>query len=114
MRVIVAGSRDITDYRIVADAIAQSGFNVTEVVSGACPGVDGLGERWSTHALIRLARFPAEWSKHGRAAGPIRNAAMAEYADALVAVTNGSPGTEDMINKMRALGKPVYVREVDT
>ena len=45
MKVIIAGSRGITDGRLVSAAVAASGFDITEVVSGTCHGVDQLGER---------------------------------------------------------------------
>ena len=54
--------------------------------------------------------FPADWDKHGRAAGPIRNKQMADYADVLIAVWDGkSRGTKNMIDEMNKLMKPVYI-----
>lgn len=106
MRVIVASSRSIDDEDLVARAVAGSGFPITEVVSGVARGLDGLGERHG----ITVRRFRADWRRHGRGAGRVLNEAMAGYADALVAVHAGSPGTADMIRRMRAAGKPV--REV--
>ena len=106
MKVIVAGCRYIDDYDVVAQAIKESGFKVTEVVSGRAKGVDKLGERWADHNKIPVKPFPADWDKHGKAAGLIRNEEMARYADALVAVWDGeSRGTLNMINTMGAVGK---------
>jgi hypothetical protein len=49
-----------------------------------------------------VKEFPANWVEHGRAAGPIRNGQMADYADALIAVWDGkSKGTGNMINQAR-------------
>lgn len=60
------------------------------------------------HALTKqrklpLRRFPAEWNKYGKMAGPMRNAQMMSYAKegipALVAFWDGkSRGTKNMIN----------------
>lgn len=48
---------------------------------------------------LQLNTFPADWNKHGRAAGPIRNEEMAQYADALIAFWDGkSRGTKSMIS----------------
>lgn len=113
MRVIVAGSRTITDASLVERVIAESGFDVTEVVSGGAQGADALGEQWATRRGIPVRRFPADWRTHGKAAGPARNAEMVAYADALVAVReNASPGTTNVI--ALAMGKrlPVYVIDV--
>jgi hypothetical protein len=47
-----------------------------------------------------------------KSAGYKRNIKMAQYADKLLAVTVGSPGTEHMIRTMRGLNKPVSVLNV--
>ncbi|SRR6266404_2987666 len=110
MKVIVAGSRGIHDYEFVAQAIRCSGFDITEIVSGTAAGVDRLGERWARENNIPISRFPANWDTHGKAAGPIRNREMAEYANALVAVHNGvSHGTAHMIKTAKELGLLVMV-----
>ena len=45
--------------------------------------------------------FPAQWERYGKRAGPIRNAAMAKYADYGVALWDGeSRGTAHMIRLM--------------
>lgn len=73
-------------------------------------GADYLGELYAEHIGVKVAKFPANWTKYGPAAGPIRNAQMAKYADALVAVWDGdSKGTANMIQEMRVLGKPIHV-----
>lgn len=110
MKTIVAGSRDITSPAIVRLAIESSGFEVSEIVSGAARGVDSLGEEWGRANKIDVVTFPADWKKHGKAAGPMRNCQMADYADALVAVWDGkSPGTRHMIQEAGRLGLDVFV-----
>jgi len=109
-RVIIAGSRDISTYVDVETAMARLVSPVAEVVSGTARGVDQLGEQWAHRHNIPVKRFPANWAQHGRRAGMLRNAEMAEYADGLVAVWDGqSPGTANMIRTMRHLGKPVFI-----
>lgn len=112
MKVIIAGSRDITDYSIVYSAFASCPFDITEIVSGCAKGVDSLGEQIGSLCLIPVCKFPADWNKHGKAAGPIRNKQMAEYADAAIVIHNGSKGSLNMIEQMKKLNKPVYVKEV--
>ena len=110
MKTIIAGSRHITDSSVLIAAIAASGFEITEVVSGGARGVDALGERYADFAGIPVALFPPDWKRHGRAAGPIRNRQMAEYGDALIAIWDGkSRGTKNMIETARDLGLEVYV-----
>jgi hypothetical protein len=113
MRVIIAGSRDVTDYEMVLYCVNMSGFQITEVVSGDAPGVDQLGIRYAWKNKLELYRFPADWETHGKAAGPIRNQEMADNADALIAIRkNLSRGTTDMINRAKAKGLRVYVKDI--
>lgn len=62
------------------------------------PGVDLLGKRYAEEKHIPVRRMPADWNKHGKAAGPIRNEQMAIRADAFIAFWDGqSRGTANMI-----------------
>lgn len=115
MRLIIAGSRagaDIGDVNLAVLAAQQEWDDcpVTEIVSGGAAGVDLLGEELAATNGVPVKRFPADWATHGKAAGPIRNRQMAEYADALVAVWDGkSRGTKNMIDEAKKRGLPVYV-----
>ena len=110
MKVIIAGSRGITDYNTVLNAIDKSGFMITEVVSGTAKGVDQLGERWARENRIQIKRFPAQWDRYGKSAGYRRNEEMAHYADALIAIWDGqSRGTSHMIDFARSQGLKVFV-----
>lgn len=97
MKLVIAGGRD----RSLSPADMESlrsihaKHRITEVVSGGASGVDSCGESWAASNGIPVRRFPALWSLHGRAAGPIRNRTMAQYADA-VAVFPGGSGTRSM------------------
>ena len=114
MKVIIAGGRDLTDYDVCLEGVKNAGFDITEVVSGHARGADSLGERFAQEAGLPLKLFPAEWDKHGRAAGPIRNNQMAAYADALIALWDGdSKGTRHMIQQAQKLGLKVHVERYD-
>ena len=114
MKTIIAGSRDITDYYTIEEGIQSCNICITEVVSGGARGIDSLGEQWARLRDIPVKRFPADWNKHGKAAGPIRNKQMVEYADALIAFhKNDSRGTADMIKRARERGLKVFVINVD-
>jgi len=110
MRVIIAGSRNIVNYDIVEEAIEKSKFTISEVVSGAAKGVDTLGEEWAENNKKYCKRFPADWDTYGKSAGIIRNVHMADYADALIAVWNGSSrGTQHMIKTAKDRNLKVFV-----
>lgn len=104
MKTIIAGSRTITNQKLVDSVItaAQKHFQIQEVVSGTARGVDLCGETFATQNNIPIKRFPADWNKHGRAAGPIRNEQMAQYADALILIWDGkSRGAASMLRLAR-------------
>lgn len=110
MKVIVAGSREGFVARNVFEAIEESNFSITEIVSGTARGVDRDGEYYAKLHNIPVKRFPADWDSYGKSAGYIRNNQMAAYADALIAVWDGkSPGTKSMIEIMKDWNKPVYI-----
>jgi len=111
MKVIIAGSRDYCPTYDELDAIvAASNFTVTTLISGCCPwGVDYISWRWAFSRYIERSGFPAQWTKHGRAGGPIRNRQMAVAADALILIWDGkSPGSKSMRTEMLNLAKPVF------
>jgi len=111
MKTIIAGSRNITELKYVEEAIVESGFTITEIVSGGAKGIDSLGEYYGTKHKIPIKKFPANWKLHGKKAGPIRNEEMAKYAEALIAIWDGkSTGTRDMINRAIKKGFKVYVK----
>jgi hypothetical protein len=103
MKVIIAGSRSITNYALLRETIERSGYHITEVVSGTARGVDRMGERWAAEHNIPVKKFPADWSKHGKKAGFIRNQEMVNYADALVGIWDGqSNGMRDTMRRADA------------
>ena len=135
MKVIIAGSRNITQLKYVEEAMFKSNAYkmVTEVVSGGARGVDSLAIDWAKKHKVKYTVKKAEWNKldvpgavieihhnddsqdlayryYNSRAGLQRNEEMGRYADALVAIWDGkSPGTKHMIDFMKSLGKKVYV-----
>lgn len=110
MKVIVAGSRDGFVAKNVFEAIEESKFIITELVSGGARGVDRDGEYYAKLNNIPIKQFLPDWDKYGKGAGFRRNTEMAEYADALIAVWDGkSNGTKHMISIMDDYEKPVHL-----
>jgi hypothetical protein len=127
MKLIIAGGRDIGEdvrgrdwskdrarlWAIYRAHHAEHGMP-TEFVSGAAPGVDRFGEDVAKGFDMVPKRFPADWDKYPKAAGPIRNRQMAQYADALLLIWDGkSRGSANMKAEMLKLGKPVYEHVVE-
>lgn len=105
MKVIIAGGRNFENYlllKLKCDKILKNTTDI-QIVSGGSKGADLLGERYARERHYLVKRFEADWDKEGKAAGPIRNTKMAEYADYLIAFWDGkSTGTKDMIYKATA------------
>lgn len=84
-KIIIAGTRTFADYNLLRKTMCGMFGGIPpsqiEIISGHCPtGADRLGEMFAVRNKIRLVLFPADWEKYGRAAGPVRNRQMAEYA----------------------------------
>ena len=86
MKTIIAGSRNITDYKLLEDFIADIDFEITTVICGCARGVDTLGENWAKKNNIPVKRYSAYWERYGRAAGPIRNKEIAKVGEALILI----------------------------
>jgi hypothetical protein len=109
MKTIIAGTRTIHDFKVVAVAIEASGFAITEVLCGEAAGVDTLGAVWARNREIPVRYFEPDWNAHGKAAGPIRNREMAEQADALILVWDGkSKGSRSMLAEAKKHGLKIY------
>lgn len=125
IKVIIAGSRSIKDYKLVKEAIKKSGFEISCVVSGTAQGVDKFGEAWAQENNIPIVKFPAKWKEihvqgakikdgaygqYNALAGLWRNEEMAKYAEALIAVMNeDTSGTKHMIEQAEKYGLKVFV-----
>lgn len=110
MKVIIAGGRryyfSIDDFKEIYDLHKTHKFS--EVVSGGSKGADFEGECWAATNGLPKKRFVANWKEEGRAAGPIRNRKMAQYADALIALPGGA-GTKNMISEAKKAGLKIFL-----
>lgn len=110
MTVLVCGGRDYRNWRRlhhVLDFLHRK-FTFTKLVSGGAIGVDSLAEDWAYAREIPFQKHPAEWDKHGRAAGPIRNQSMLDIEKpALCVVFPGGSGTADMKQRAQRAGVEV-------
>jgi hypothetical protein len=92
LRALVCGGRDFADRDLAFGCLDR--FHATHpikcVIHGAARGADTLGAEWATARGVPVEPYPADWKRHGRAAGPIRNAAM--LANGKPAVVVAFPG----------------------
>jgi hypothetical protein len=120
MRLLVCGSRTWTDrarlWQVLDRLVTEhSDGQVVTVIEGDARGADRLAGQLARERGWRLERYPADWTRHGRAAGFRRNTRMLQQGrpDLVVAFTVGplaaSRGTADMVRRARAAGVPVQV-----
>jgi predicted Rossmann fold nucleotide-binding protein DprA/Smf involved in DNA uptake len=121
LKIIIAGSRNITDYAFLIQALigAINAKVITpaysfEIVSGGAKGVDTLARRYAQESGYVLTEMKPQYKgKNDRGAPLRRNVDIANYGDVLVAVWDGSSaGTKHMIEYMQKLNKPVYIHKV--
>lgn len=111
MRVLVCGGRDYQDREKVFKALSDIHADriITDLHEGGAEGVDRLAFEWGCQYLrILKVRWEADWKKHGRAAGPIRNQRMIDEGKPdIVLAFPGGRGTADMVRRARAAGVEV-------
>jgi hypothetical protein len=116
MRILVTGSRDLTDDALVRDALINAipldAADVTIVV-GDCPtGADRFARGFADFDGDAADVHIADWTTHGKAAGPLRNQAMVDSgADVCLAFYRqgaSNRGTSDCVRRARASGIEVY------
>lgn len=132
MKIIVAGSRSITDkshvFEIldaVKNNLAKQHISIDVIVEGEAEGVDLLAKKWANERGIAVEPFTAWWqdlegvdekyirtradgSKYNVLAGHQRNQRMIDYVDTtdlLIAIWDSkSTGTKDILQRARKKG----------
>lgn len=112
--IIIAGSREFTNYNILEQKLNFLLQNTTDditIISGTASGADKLGERYAKNHNYNIIKKPANWKKYGKRAGYVRNVEMAKIATHCVVFrVNLSKGSTHMINiaKQKNLVLRVY------
>ncbi len=117
MKVLVCGDRDYDSPKWLwaqMDKLhADYGFDT--LIHGCARGADTMAGEWAEEIEIGVQKFPAQWSKFGRAAGPIRNRQMLDEKPSLVVAFHDnlkeSKGTKDCVEEARRRGIKVVVRK---
>ena len=119
--IIVCGSRDWTDQGSIIAALRTFPCH-TVVIHGDCRGADRMAASVATSiGFDNVIAMPAQWDENGKAAGPIRNAAMLRvllalrecgyWVEALAFALPSARGTRDMIRQAEHAG--VKVQQVN-
>lgn len=107
MRVIICGGRDYTDTKkmcLFLDRVHKD-LPIDVVIEGNAQGAGRIASFWARSRNIDNLKFKADWDKHGKAAGYIRNQQMLDEGkpDMVIAFPGGN-GTAHMITIARKAG----------
>lgn len=104
--VLVTGGRDFSDTELFVWAMSR--WPPTHIVTGDASGADQLARHYASAWGIPLLVGVANWTHHGKSAGPKRNMAMVGVCriDMVLAFPGGA-GTKNCVEHARASGVPV-------
>lgn len=106
-KILVCGSRNWLKKGIIHRVMCQVLEGGDIVIHGACRGADEIAGSVAKSYGHEVREYPADWKKHGKAAGPIRNQGMLdlEKPDLVLAfMLPDSRGTADMVRRAKAAG----------
>lgn len=110
MRVLVCGGRNFSNQKLLNDVLfsLDEAHHIDVIIEGNARGADRLAGFWARKHKIDNLKFPADWNKHGRAAGPIRNQQMLDEGKPdLVVAFPGGKGTAHMVKIAKEAGVEV-------
>jgi len=109
MRVCVSGSREFKALHKIQEVLSKLPKD-TVIVHGGARGVDWEADTVARKLGLAVEVHPADWDKHGKSAGHIRNREMVQTCDKVIAFWDGqSKGTAGAIRCSSDLGKPCEI-----
>ena len=108
---LICGGRDFRNGEMFGSAMADlcNRFGMpAKIIHGMATGADMYAEDFAREFALDVQRYPADWDKHGKAAGPIRNQQMLDKGKPhKVVAFPGGKGTADMVARARKAGVDV-------
>jgi hypothetical protein len=118
LKVLICGDRNWTNDKLIkANLLSLQVYwgDRLILIEGECQGADKLGAQVARELGVPeedIRKFPADWAKYGKAAGPIRNQQMLDEGKPDIVLAfhpdiGSSKGTLDMIKRANKAGIPV-------
>lgn len=115
MKIAIVGSRTVPENQDTLYQLNQALRTLVinpcslTIISGGAKGVDRVAKELALAYKIPYLEYLPDWEKHGKAAGPIRNLAMAEACDMAIIIWDGrSAGTRNMMQSLASSKKPFF------
>jgi predicted Rossmann fold nucleotide-binding protein DprA/Smf involved in DNA uptake len=112
MNIAIVGSRSWKAAHVIRDTIDSLRLNHPDltIISGGARGVDRIAAAYARECGVAVVEYHADWRRHGRKAGPMRNREIVAAADEVIAYWDGtSAGTNNTIELARLKGIPVEI-----
>ena len=110
-KIVFTGGLDCNDHRLIWDKLNQVHAKHPDMVllhGGSPKGAERIASRWADHRKVPQIAFKPDWTKHAKAAPFKRNDQMLEVLPIGVIVFPGTGIQENLADKARRLGIPVW------
>lgn len=117
-KLLISGSREgftFTEFeRTLLKRFPNPKEEISEIVAGGANGVDSFAKEFAIFYDIPYKEFLADWDRHGKKAGYLRNIEMGDFVKyhegVLMAFCfNFSKGTTHMIKYAKQIDLPAFV-----
>ncbi len=110
-KIVVTGGAEFNDHRAIWDRLDKVHAKHPDMVllhGGSPKGAERIAARWADHRKVAQIAFRPDWAKHAKAAPFKRNDAMLETLPIGVLVFPGTGIQENLADKARKFGIPVW------
>lgn len=112
-KILICGDRYWNNFKIIDKVLANLPVDCM-IIHGDCRGADKISGYLANKRGMAVFPYKADWYKHGKAAGPIRNQEMLDFFEPKMVIAFhsnivNSKGTKDMLNRAHKCGLPFYL-----
>lgn len=110
-KVAVTGGLDFSDHRLIwakLDQVHDKHPDMVLLHGGSPKGAERIAARWADHRGVSQIAFKPDWTRHAKAAPFKRNDRMLDVLPIGVMVFPGTGIQENLADKARKLGIPVW------
>ena len=110
-KIAVTGGLDFNDHRLIWDRLDKVHAKHPDMVllhGGSPKGAELIAAKWANNRKVPQIAFKPDWTKHAKAAPFKRNDAMLDVLPIGVIVFPGSGIQDNLADKARKLGIPVW------